>query len=385
VNRARSGPLPPFRVPTRLSACAVAPAVALLLVLGGCSAGPATPGVAGASGSSASSAAPSPAAQAGASDPFASGAGSPPAGSFPLTVRDDERTTVSIPRAPERIVSLAPSVTETLYALGEGTRIVGVTTSDDYPPAAKSLPQVASYSGVEMEKVVAARPDLVIAWKGITSVSDIARLRSLGYPVVVLYATTLPAVFADIVLVGDATGEVGPATALAGQLSAEASAITAAVAVEPRPRVFYELDATKSIYTPAPDDFTTDLVRRAGGDPITSGVAGVYSISLERLVAADPQVIVLGDATYGTTASIVAARPGWAGMTAIRDHAVRPVDDTIVTRPGPRIVEGLAALARAIHPGLALPSFAPPLLPAPSVVPAPSAGSSLVPAASAAP
>ncbi len=302
-------------------------------------------------------------------------------------MRDDEGTTVTIARAPERIISLAPSVTETLFALGEGSRIVGVTTSDDYPPAATSLPQVASYSGVEMEKVVAARPDLVIAWKGITSVSDIARLRSLGYPVVVLYATTLPAVFADIVLVGDATGEAGPATALAGQLSAEASAITAAVAVEPRPRVFYELDATKSIYTPAPDDFTTDMIRRAGGDPITSGVAGVYSISLERLVAADPQVIVLGDASYGTTASIVAARPGWAGMTAIRDHAVRPVDDTIVTRPGPRIVEGLAALARAIHPGVALPSLAP-AASAVAIAPASSAPSSLAAAgavASAAP
>jgi cobalamin transport system substrate-binding protein len=385
VNRARSGPLPPFPASDGLFVRVGAPVVALLLVLGGCSAGLATssPGASaaftpgGASGpaaSTAGSATPSSAAR-----PSASAAGWHTAVSFPLTVRDDEGTTVTIPAVPERIISLAPSVTETLFALGEGARIVGVTTSDDYPPAATSLPQVASYSGVEMEKVVAARPDLVIAWKGITSVSDIARLRALGYPVVVLYATTLPDVFADIVLVGNATGEAAPATALAGRLSAEASAITTAVAVEPRPRVFYELDATKSIYTPAPDDFTTDLIRRAGGDPITSGAAGVYSISLERLVAADPQVIVLGDASYGTTASIVAARPGWAGMTAIRDHAVRPVDDTIVTRPGPRIVEGLAALAGAIHPGVALPSLAPPLLPA-----APAA-SSLVPAASAAP
>ena len=385
MNRARSGPLPPFRVPTRLSARAVAPAVALLLLLGGCSAGPAASSPGASAAASAPGGGPT-AVASGAGEPLTASAaasspqsGAPAAQSFPLTVRDDEGTTVTISAAPQRIVSLAPSVTETLFALGEGARIVGVTTSDDYPPAAKSLPQVASYSGVEMEKVVAARPDLVIAWKGITSVSDIARLRSLGYPVVVLYATTLPAVFADISLVGDATGEAGPARVLAGQLSAEASAITAAVAVEPRPRVFYELDATKSIYTPAPDDFTTDMVRRAGGDPITSGVAGVYSVSLERLVAADPQVIVLGDATYGTTASTVAARPGWAGMTAIRDHAVRPVDDTIVTRPGPRIVEGLAALARAIHPGVALPSLAQPLVPAPSVA------SSLVPAASAAP
>ncbi|MGO9206050.1 MAG: ABC transporter substrate-binding protein [Candidatus Limnocylindrales bacterium] len=333
---ARPGPRPvsPWTVLARDRA----PAVALLLtlLLAGCGSA-ATP----------------------ASAPPVAATGAAPASSFPLTLRDDEGTSVAIPRAPARIVSLAPSITETLFALGEGNRIVGVTSSDDYPPAAKSLPEVASYTGVETEKVVAARPDLVLAWKGITSASDIAQLRSLGYPVIVLYATTLPAVFADIVLVGEATGEVAPADALAARLLAQASAIAAAVSGEPRPRVFYELDATKSIYTPAPDDFTTDMVRRAGGDPITSGVAGVYSISLERLVADDPQVIVLGDANYGTTPAIVAARPGWGGMTAVVDHAVRPLDDTIVTRPGPRIVEGLAALAEAIHPGVALPSLGP--------------------------
>jgi cobalamin transport system substrate-binding protein len=340
-------------------------AVLLALLLAGC--GAATPPAASAGGTP-------PAATMPASAPAAPAAMAPSAPApvatapaFPLTLRDDEGTSVSIPHAPARIVSLAPSITETLFALGEGGRIVGVTSSDDYPPAAKSLPQVASYSGVQIEKVVAARPDLVIAWKGITSAGDIARLRSLGYPVVVLYATTLPAVFADMVLVGDATGRAAAGEALAAGLSAQASAIANAVAGSPRPRVFYELDATKSIYTPAPDDFTTDLVRRAGGDPITSGVAGVYSISLERLVAADPQVIVLGDAAYGTTPAIVASRPGWAVMTAVREHAIRPIDDTIVTRPGPRIVAGLAALAEAIHPGLALPSLGP-------VAPAPGGG-----------
>ncbi len=266
---------------------------------------------------------------------------------------------MTIPHAPARIVSLAPSVTETLFALGEGGRVVGVTSSDDYPAAVKSIPQVATYNGVEMEKLVAAQPDLVIGFKGITSTTDVAHIRSLGFPLVMLDATTLPAVFADIVLVGDATGEAGIAQSLANRLSSEAAAVTAAVSHDPRPRVFYELDATKSIYTPAPDDFTTDLIRRADGDPITSGVPGVYSISLERLVAADPQVIVLGDANYGTTATMVAARPGWSVMTAVRDHAIRPVDDTIVTRPGPRIVQGLEALARAIHPGVALPSLPP--------------------------
>ncbi len=381
---ARSGPFAHHHSPRSSRRPRLGGATLLLaLVVAGC-AGAATPAVSSAPGSSpvglstvagSASAGGSPSA---AELPGGSAAGSPAPGSaagspsaavvpgssagpaFPLTLTDDEGTRVTIPAAPARIISLAPSVTETLFALGEGPKIVGVTSSDDYPPAVKSIPQVASYTGVETEKVVAAQPNLVIAWKGITSTTDIATLRSLGIPVMVLYATTVPAVLRDIALVGEATGAAAAGASLEATLTSEMNQVTAAAtAAGPAPRVFYELDATKTIYTPAPDDFTTDMIRRAGGIPITSGIAGVYSISLERLVAADPQVIVLGDANYGTTAADVAARPGWGGMTAVRTHAVRPIDDTIVTRPGPRIVEGLEALAEAIHPGLALPSFPP--------------------------
>ncbi|MGC8633071.1 MAG: ABC transporter substrate-binding protein [Candidatus Limnocylindrales bacterium] len=351
--------------------------MALILAAGlaGCSAS-ASPAASGTAPGSIALASATPAASSGgvsassaagsASSALAAGASAQPAGSglsaptFPLTLTDDEGTTVTIPAAPARIVSLAPSVTETLFALGEGARVVGVTSSDDYPPAAKTLPQVATYTGVELEKLVAARPDLVIGWKGITSAVDIARIRSLNIPLLVLYAQSVPQVLRDIALVGEATGEASAGASLDATLTSEMTAVTAAArATGTDPRTFYELDATKTIYGPAPDDFTTDMIRRAGGDPITSGIAGVYSISLERLVAADPQVIVLGDANYGTTAAMVAARPGWSGMTAVRDHAVRPIDDVIVTRPGPRIIEGLEALAEAIHPGLALPSFPP--------------------------
>ena len=279
-----------------------------------------------------------------------------PSPSSPVTITDDEGTSVTIGAQPARIVSLAPSVTETLFALGEGSRVVGVTASDDYPPQVKSLPQVATFTGVEAEKVVAARPDLVIGWKGITSAADIARLRSLGLTVMVLYAQTVDRVLADIALVGHATGADGAAGSLVSSLRSRIDGISAAAAAAPtHPRVFYELDATKAIYGLAPDDFTTDLIRHAGGDPITSGTPGVYTISIERLVSADPQVILLGDAAYGTTVSAVRSRPGWGGITAVRSGAVRPIDDIIVTRPGPRIADGLAALAEAIHPGLVLP------------------------------
>lgn len=290
-----------------------------------------------------------------ASHPSASPA--PSAAAFPVVLADDQGAAVEIPAPPHRVVSLAPSVTETLFALGAGSLLVGVTDADDYPPEAKALPHVATYAGVELEKVVAARPDVVIAWKGITQAADITKMRALGLVVIVLYATSAQGVLDDIALVGRATGTSTRAVSLVGRMSARIDAIAAAAgAAASRPRVFYEIDATKAIYGLAPDDFTSDLVRLAGGDPVTSGTPGVYAMSLEELVAADPEVIVLGDAAYGITAVAVAARPGWRTMTAVRSGAIRPIDDVVVTRPGPRIVDGLAALAMAIHPDMTLPA-----------------------------
>jgi iron complex transport system substrate-binding protein len=141
-------------------------------------------------------------------------------------------------------------------------------------------------------------------------------------------------------------------------MRAEIDAIEAAVAtgVGVRPRVFYEIDLYQgTIYGPADDSFIAEMIALAGGDPITTGSPTVYSIPLEVLLVADPQVIVLGDAAYGVTAEQVAARPGWDGMAAVKAGAIRPVNDVVVTRPGPRLVEGLRALALAIDPAASLP------------------------------
>ena len=163
-------------------------------------------------------------------------------------------------------------------------------------------------------------------------------------------------VLVDLRLVGRAIGAEAAANGLADATAARVAQIrAAATGLGSSPRTFYEVDATKEIYGPARDSFLAQLIRDAGGDPVTSGDPSVWSISLERLVSADPQVIVLGDANYGTKPSDVKARAGWGTLSAVRSGAIRPIDDTIVTRPGPRIAEGLAALARAIHPDLTLP------------------------------
>lgn len=276
----------------------------------------------------------------------------------PLSLTDDEGTTINLSGSPQAIVSLTPATTELLFALGAGDRLRGRTNYDDYPPQASALPIVATYEGVQIEDVVAIRPDLVIAGgNNFTSAADVTRLRELGIPVLVVYGADVDGVLADIRLVGKAVGAEQPAERVVGAIQARIDEVTNAVAGLDRPRTFYEIGNVPDIYGPAPNSFVADMVSLAGGDPITTTDPQVFSISLERLVTLDPQVIVLGDAAYGVCPGGVAGRAGWAGMTAVRDGQVRPVDDTIVTRPGPRLGEGLAALALTIHPDA---SIAPP-------------------------
>lgn len=264
---------------------------------------------------------------------------------------DDEGTSVTLDSVPLTVVSLTPATTELLYALGVGDRLRGRTNYDDYPPEATALPIVATFEGVQIEDVVAIAPDLVIAGgNNFTSRADVARLRELGIPVLVVYAADIDGVLADIRLVARAVGVEEAAEGLVGAIQARIDEVTAAVAGLDRPRTFYEIGYLPDIYGPAPDSFVADLVNLAGGEPITTTDPAVFSISLERLVTLDPQVIVLGDAAYGVCPGDLVGRAGWAGITAVRDGQVRPVDDIIVTRPGPRLGEGLAALALAIHP-----------------------------------
>src|SRR3954451_3711440 len=272
-----------------------------------------------------------------------------------VTVTGDDGKTVTLASAPQKVISLTPATSELMFALGAGDRLVGRTDYDDYPAEVTDVPAVATFQGVEMEKVVNIEPDLVLAGgNGFTPAADIQRMRDLGYPVLVLYAQDVPGVQADIRLVGQAVGEEQAAEQITSDIQGRIDEVTAAVASLPKPRTFYEIGNDPELYGPAPDSFVADMVTRAGGDAITTTDPAVFSIPLERLVSLDPQVIVLGDAAYGVCPDTVAARPGWKSITAVKDGDIRPVNDTIVTRPGPRIGDGLAALALVIHPDAAI-------------------------------
>jgi iron complex transport system substrate-binding protein len=299
-------------------------------------------------------------------------AAAPTPTSSAITVTGDDGVSVTLAAPPKTVVSLTPATSELMFALGDGDKLVGRTDSDDYPPAVADVPIVATFEGVQTEKVVAAAPDLVIAGgNGFTHQDDIDQLRNLKIPVLVVYADDVPAVLADINLVGNVMGASDAAKTMTDAIQARFDDVTSAVAGLDTPRTFYELGMDTAIYAPAPNSFVADMVTLAGGTAITTSDPSSFSISLESLVNQDPEVIVLGDAQYGTCPDAVAKRSGWKTMTAVKDGAIRPVFDTIVTRPGPRIGDGLAALALAIHPDarIAPPADQPAICAAPSPAP----------------
>lgn len=273
---------------------------------------------------------------------------------YPLTITDDAGRAVTLVAEPERIVSLAPSNTEIVCALDACDRLVGVTDFDDYPAQVAGIDRVVIMQQVDVEAIVAAEPDLVLAaGNELTPSAAIDQLTDLGLPVLTLYPESLDEVSADIELVGSAIGREDAAEELTAQLDDRADAVRAAVEGLERPRTFYEVGLFEGVvYTAGEGSFLASLIDIAGGEPVT-GDAQSGAIQLEDLVAADPQLILLGDATYDPTITpqSVSLRQGWGTMSAVRDGRVVVVtQDLVITRPGPRIVDGLEALARAIHP-----------------------------------
>jgi iron complex transport system substrate-binding protein len=273
---------------------------------------------------------------------------------FPLTLTDDAGRDVTMEAEPQRIVSLAPSNTEIACALDACARLVGVTDFDDYPPEATDVEKVVVFAQVDVEKVVAAEPDLVLAaGNEFTPTAVIDQLSELGLTVVVLYPQSLDEVYQNVELVGEVLDQQVAASELVEDMRARVEAVEDAVAGAEQPRTFYEVSIFEgTIYTAGEGSFIASLIDAAGGDPITGDPLST-AITLEDLVAADPELILLGDAAYDATITpeSVSARPGWGQMTAVQEGRIQPMlEDVLVTRPGPRIVDGLEALARAIHP-----------------------------------
>ncbi len=273
-----------------------------------------------------------------------------------VTVTDGANRSVTVASAPQRIVSLAPSTTEIAFALGLGSRVIAADSFSDYPAATKDLPKIKTYP-LNLEQIVSLKPDLVLA-AGIQSPDDIKRLADLKLTVLVVGSmnTTFDSVASDIALVGKATGRDAQAKSVVEAMKQKIDAVKSKIAnAQVKPRVYWELDATDPAkpYAPGPGSFISDIITLAGGMNVTASAKSPYAqISAEEVIAASPDVILLSDAAYGTTPESVKARKGWSVINAVKNDKVFPIDDNLVSRPGPRIADGLEAAAKLIHPEL---------------------------------
>jgi len=334
-----------FRFPYKVARVA-RPSILLLLVLlvAACSSG----------GAASPSSSPAPAAQSPSAAPASTTPSEPPASaaSYPLHLVDDDGIALTIPAEPQRIVSLTPAETEILFALGAGDRVVGkVEDIANYPPEAADVPVVGRFDGVDVEQIVASDVDLVLAGGGGgTPPEAIEQIRSLGIPVLVVYAESVDEDLDDIELIAAAVGKPAEGEALVAEMRRKFDAVAALTADLEKPRVFIETGNQPAIYGIADNSVYAEMIELAGGQPVTTGSATNWEMSVERLVTEDPEIILLADANYGVTVEEVTGRSGWDGITAVRDGAIHPIDDIVVTRPGPRLTEGLLLLLSAIHP-----------------------------------
>ncbi len=277
-----------------------------------------------------------------------------PASDF--TVVDDLGRPVRIDSTPESIISLGPSITEIIFALDLGDKLVGVTDYCDYPEQAKSIDKVGSpFPGFNMERIVALDPDLVISVAG----SIVQQLENVGVTVVVIQPRDISGIYNDIEQVGQLCGNCDKAEKLVASLKKRVDAVIAKTsAAVDKPAVFYEVDGSWNAnkpWTTGYGTFQDDLINLAGGTNIAAGRSGWFEMSIEEILNADPKLIILEDYQYGVTPESLAGRAGWSTLAAVKQGRVYPIEDPNVTcRYGPRIVNGLEELAMAIHPELFL-------------------------------
>ena len=280
-------------------------------------------------------------------------AGRAPSGE-PLQWTDGLGRPVALAAPAQRIVSLAPSNTEILFALGAGAQIVGRDDQSDYPPEAAALSSIGSTFGqLNTEAIVALQPDLVLA-ASITAPEQVQALEDLGLTTYVLAnPDDFEGLYQNLQTVGELTGRQGQAAELVAALEARVAAVEEKTQGANTLRVFYEADGTDPTapWTTGSGTFQSVLIDLAGGSNVAAEIAGWGQFSLEQLVAVDPQVIVFASGSFiPTTADSLAARPGWGAISAVVDGRVHSIDTNWVDRPGPRLVAALEAMARFIHP-----------------------------------
>src|SRR5437660_7057149 len=270
---------------------------------------------------------------------------------FPAALTDFQNRSVTVPARPERLVSIGPSLTAFLFALGAGPRVVGVDDFSDEPAEAATREHVGGIK-VNFEKVVALKPDLVFSVK--FSDGTIEKLQAASLNVLVVDPQSVSDVAKTATLLGKAVGADGEALARSIQQRVDAVK-TKTATVATRPRVYHEIDASDpaKIFTVGPGSYIDDLIKIAGGVNVAANATTAYpQLSAEQIVKADPEVIVLAADPYAAKPADVAARSGWSAISAVRNGRIGTIEPNLINRPGPRVGEAAEAYARIVHPEL---------------------------------
>lgn len=264
--------------------------------------------------------------------------------SHAVTLTDDRGTRISLATPPQRIVSLLPSLTETVCALGACERLVAVDTYSNWPQVVRALPHVGGMDDAQVESILALRPDLVLA---ATSTRAVARLESLGLKVLTLEPRTLEDFRRVVGQLDRALGTSAGPTLLQGVDAELAAVATALTPAQRGTRVYFEVSSAP--YAASEASFIGQLLARVGAANVVPGALGPFpKLNPEFIVRADPQVVMVSDQTSGE----LSARPGWSGLRALREGRVcrfTPAQSDMLVRPGPRIAEGARLMVACIQ------------------------------------
>ena len=282
------------------------------------------------------------------------------AGDFPVTLTDATGKQITMTQAPDRIVSMIPSNTEILFELGLSASIVGVTEYCDFPDEAKRKPKIGDLMTFSIERIISAKPDLVLATKD--NPGEVIRgLIELDITVFVLDPQTVTGVFEATTTVGRLTGRNSEADVLVNDYRTRLNLVSerlGAIPDDQRVTIFIGDPKFPSQWTPGPGTFTSDIIAKAGGRNIAGDIArgtwGVYS--LEQIVSKDPNVILATsdgndmDAVVQEILTVAAGMPGWRNLSAIKSKRVHVVTGNWIMRPGPRVILGVEQIARVLYP-----------------------------------
>lgn len=266
---------------------------------------------------------------------------------FPLKITDFMGRQVTIKKEPKRIVSLSPSTTELIYAIGAGKDVVGVTNYDDYPPEVKSVAKVGGYEGPNIEAILAQKPDIVFA-SNLSGKDQMETIEKSGIPVVVLEAQNINQIYDSIKILGKITGNVEKGNEIISNMKDKIKEINDKVKNLPKVNVFYVVD-TNGNWTAGKGTFIDELITLAGGNNVASDANGWAQYSMEKLLQKNPDVIITSQ--HATNANNIKNMAGYKDTKAAKDGKIFIIsNDDIVTKPSNRIVLGLEEIAKDLHP-----------------------------------